>query len=121
MKNQRCVLKEGQSVVVLVRQELKRNESPIVLDFTDYQHPKIKAVIPCIQDFWGNLISIKTGEYIDVLDTDDLRKATPGHRFCYEDGMEVTVSRLFNRRILLTKEKCAPESTIAIRAFGENF
>lgn len=114
--------KKGTLVVYLNIKPQPHWEWPTPVDFTDYTHPRIKAIIPCWQDAKGHLTSLVTGEPVVPRGVDQVRLAGVGTAFHFEDGTQIILTRGWKDgkyQEFLTEKKCRDCECINVRVFGE--
>ena len=113
----------GRQLVTVVRiRPVAFWESSAPIDFTDYKHPRIWAIIPAWKDANGVITSIKTGKVITVSKRDEVRNENVGAAFNYESGEKIIFTRGWKDgkyTTFLTDRTCRDSECVVISAFGE--
>ena len=104
----------GEAAVTVVRKKSNYNKT---IDYCDYKHPAITAIIPCWKGKDGKLISVATGKTVTIGENDDVRICLVGTTFKYPDGEEILLTRNWKREIYFITPERKPESFY--NAFGE--
>ena len=104
----------GEAAVTVVRKKSNYNKT---IDYCDYKHPAITAIIPCWKGKDGKLISVATGKTVTIGENDDVRVCLVGTTFKYPDGEEIILTRSWDRKVyFVPREK---EQGCLYKAFGE--
>lgn len=130
MEKMKNIEQNGRQLVTVVRiRPVAFWESSAPVDFTDYKHPRIWAIIPGWKDANGVITSIKTGKVVPVTKRDEIRPESIGSAFDYEDGTKIIMTRGWHddgnndgKKIygeFLAERKCRDSECIVIPAFGE--
>ncbi len=114
---------QGRELVVVVRQ-YPRSWYAGRIDFTDYAHKDIWAVIPAWKDANGVLTSIKTGNVINLGKHDEVRPEAWGVAFVYPDGADIQYIRFWvpgkkEPEYRFVERQCRDCECIVIKAHGE--
>ncbi len=123
MEKMKNAAQNGRQLVTVVRiRPLGWFEEGSRIDFTNYKHPRIWAIIPAWKDNNGVLTSIKTGKVVSVTKRDEIRPESIGTAFDYEDGTKVIFTRGWQNgryTTFLTERTCRDNECVVVPAFGE--
>jgi len=113
---------KNEKVVVVVRHRAPHQVTGVRrIDLTQYAHPNIWAVIPCVEKD-GKRISLKTGNEVPSKRFDEVRDGNSGMAFNYDDGTRTILTRCFTygqAQFALDDRTCDDAHCIPIRCFGE--
>ena len=114
---------QGRALCVVVRL-YPRTWYDEKIDFTNYKHKDIWAVIPVWKDAKGILTSLKTGEVIQLGKYDELRSENWGTAFDYPDGEKIIYTRLWipgekKPVYKFVPRTCRASECVVIKAYGE--